>query len=87
MYGGHLKAMVYQVKRQNIDQVEEHIRDACVCVTPDELKRVHHEWERHICMHYQCNRALFTNKETIFPMSGDLRIAVWYIQFLSELGV
>jgi hypothetical protein len=48
--------MVYQVKRQNIDHIER-IRDACVRVMPDELKRVHHEWERRIHVHYQYNGA------------------------------
>ena len=57
MCGGHLKATVCQLERQNIDHIEEHIRDACVRITPDELKRVHHEWEQRICMSYQCNGA------------------------------
>ena len=33
------------------------IRDARVCITPGVLKRVRHEWERHICMCYECDGA------------------------------
>jgi hypothetical protein len=51
----HLKAMVYQVKIQNVDNLKERIRDACARTTPDVLKRVRHEWERHMSMCYQCN--------------------------------
>jgi hypothetical protein len=55
-----LKAIVYQVKRQNIGHMKEQIRDACVPVTPDVLKRVHHEWERDIHMRFHCNGAIYS---------------------------
>jgi hypothetical protein len=52
-----LKAIVYQVKIQNMDHLRERIRNACARLTPDLLKRVSLEWERHICMCYQCTGA------------------------------
>ncbi|GFG37999.1 hypothetical protein Cfor_01880, partial [Coptotermes formosanus] len=53
----HLMARVYQLKIQNMDHLKERIRDACMCITPDVLKRVLHVWERLIRMRYQRNDA------------------------------
>jgi hypothetical protein len=52
---GHLKAKLCQVKIQYMDHLKERIREAYARITPDVLKRVRHEWERRICMCYQCN--------------------------------
>jgi hypothetical protein len=49
--------MVYKVKIQNMDQLKERIRDTCAWITPGVLKRVRHEWKRHILIGCQCNRA------------------------------
>jgi len=45
-----LKAKVNHAKMQNMDHLKESIRDACARIPPDVLKRVYHEWERHIRM-------------------------------------
>jgi hypothetical protein len=52
---GQLKAMMHQVKIQNIEHLKERITDVCAYITADVLKRVRHERERHIRMCYQCN--------------------------------
>jgi hypothetical protein len=54
---GHLKAMVFQVKIQSMDHLKERVRDAYACVTLDVLKQVRCEWERRICVCYQCHGA------------------------------
>ena len=59
----HLKAMVYQVKIQNVDHLEEGIKASSPSVG-----------QRHpyVLSVLQCPyRTRFVNKETIFPMYGD----------------
>ena len=43
---GHLKAMVYKEKIQDMDHLKERIWSGITYITPDVLTRVHHEWER-----------------------------------------
>ena len=54
---GHLKFTVYRVKVQNMGHLKKSIRDTNTRVTPDELKRVSHEWERRISTCCHCNGA------------------------------
>ena len=53
--GGYLKAMVYKEKFQNMDNLKERIQSGITCITPDVLTRVHHEWERRLCVCLQTN--------------------------------